>query len=100
MWPIIGIILGALAFLVVLVFAGFGFGFYGMIVKAKSNFEDIPDEKLDEYHLNVRLAERKLRAFPSEQVQVTTKDGLKLYGNFIRAEGDSKITILCLHGYT
>ena len=100
MWPIIGSVIGVLSFLVILLFAGMGFGFYGMIVKAKSNFEDMPDEELDEYHLHVRTQERKLRSFPSEPVQVATKDGLKLYGNFIRAEGDSKITILCLHGYT
>ena len=93
MWPIIGSVIGVLSFLVILLFAGMGFGFNGMIVKAKSNFEDIPDEELDEYHLHVRTQERKLRSFPSEPVQVTTKDGLKLYGNFIRSDGDRKITI-------
>lgn len=100
MWTIIGSILGAIAFLVIMLFIGFGIGFYGMIVKAKSNYDDLKDEELDEYHLHVRREAEKLRAIPSLPVQVTTKDGLKLYGNFIYAEGESKITILCLHGYT
>ena len=100
MWPVIvGSILGAIAFLVVLAFAGFGVGFYDMIVNPKRS-TDIPEEKLTEYHKAMRKAEKELRAFPNEPVEVVTHDSLTLRGNFIRADGDSKISILCLHGYT
>lgn len=100
MWTIIGSILGAIAFLVVLIFIGMGIGFYGMIVKPKNGLDGKPEEEYTEYEKAVTSASKVLRSFPSESVEVVTHDGLTLRGNFIRAEGDSKITILCLHGYT
>ncbi|MBQ4072868.1 MAG: alpha/beta hydrolase [Clostridia bacterium] len=100
MWTIIGSVLGAVAFLVVLVFAGFGIGFYGMIVKPKNGLEGKSEEEYTDYEKAVVRAEKVLRAMPNEPVKVVTHDGLTLRGNFIRAEGESKITILCLHGYT
>ena len=100
MWTIIGSILGALAFLVILAFLGFGIGFYGLIVNPKNGLEGKSEEEYTEYERAVKKAEAILRAMPSEPVEVLTHDNLTLRGNFIRAKGNSKISILCLHGYT
>ena len=95
MWTIIGSILGALAFLVILAFVGFGIGFYGLIVNPKNGLERKSEEEYTEYERAVKKAETILRAMPSEPVEVLTHDNLTLRGNFIRAKGNSKISILC-----
>ena len=100
MWPIIGSILGVIGFLVVAALVGFGVGFYGLIVNPKNRLDGKSEDEYTEYEKAVVSAAKVLRAMPNEKVEVVTRDGLTLRGNFIRAEGDSKITILCLHGYT
>ena len=86
--------------LVLLLFVGMGIGFYCMIVNPKGGLDGKPEEEYTEYERTVTDASKVLKAMPSDPVEVITHDGLTLRGNFIRAEGDSKITILCLHGYT
>lgn len=99
MWTIIGSILGVVGFLVIAGLVGFGVGFYGLIVNPKNGLDGKPEEEYTEYEKAVTSAAKVLKSLPNERVEVVTRDGLTLRGNFLRA-GDSKITILCLHGYT
>jgi alpha-beta hydrolase superfamily lysophospholipase len=42
----------------------------------------------------------KLVAIPHEDVEITTKDGLKLVGRFFENPVKTDKTVLCMHGYT
>ncbi len=100
MWTIIGSILGVIGFLLVSTLVGFGVGFYALIVNPKGSLEGKSNEELTEYERTIISAAEALRAMPSEKVEIVTHDNLTLRGNFLRAKEDSKITVLCLHGYT
>ena len=93
-------ILGGVFGLLLLFAVGCGFGFYAMIVNPKSSSAGKSDDELTDYERTVRREEKVLRAMPNQEVSIVTFDNLTLRGNFIRAEGESKITMLCLHGYT
>ncbi len=97
---ILGSIFGTLGFILLLVIVGYGYGFYALIVNPRGKWEQKTEEEKTDYDRAMEKAEAELRAFPNTKVEITTHDGLTLRGNFIKAEGCSNITILCLHGYT
>ncbi len=53
----------------------------------------------DLYIPGIRAAKEWLNEQPSEEVWVTSKDGLSLYGRFFPCDGSLK-TVICFHGYT
>ena len=51
------------------------------------------------YLTRIREARATLSDLPYEEITITSRDGLKLYGQFYRAEKDEGRYLLCMHGY-
>ena len=100
---IILIVIGVLLFIVAAYLVACYIGYYLIIVKpprfdvTKPNALIGPDFPAMVRQLHIDIKE--LKNYHSEPITVVTADGLKLYGYFYRNPKETKVTIVCLHGY-
>ncbi len=100
MGAILGAVFGTLGFLLLLAMVGYAYGFYALIVNPTPSWEKKTEEEKTDYDRTMEREEKVLRSFPNIPVEIKTHDGLTLRGNFIKGNGSTNVTILCLHGYT
>lgn len=102
-WAIAVICIAAVAVLLAAYALGCYIGFYFIIVKPPVVSADKPNPLMGDDFVGFVKKTREdafiMKKLPREPVEVVTRDGLTLRGEFYRAAEPSDITIVCLHGY-
>ncbi len=102
-WAIAVICIAVTAVLLAAYALGCYLGFYFIIVKPPVVGADKPNPLMgDEFAEFVKKTQEDaviMKKLESEPVEVVTRDGLTLRGEFYRAAEPSDVTIVCLHGY-
>ena len=102
-WAIAVICIAVVFFAVAAYALGCYLGFYFIIVKPPVVSADRPNPLMGEdFAAFVKKTQEDaviMKKLRSEPVEVVTRDGLTLRGEFYRAAEPSDITIVCLHGY-
>lgn len=98
---VIPAVLGGILFLAALYLVACYIGFYLLVVKPPAFDTSKPNPLMGpDFPAMVKKLGQDLtvlKKLPSEEITVTTRDGLRLTGQFYSAS--SRVTVVCLHGY-
>ncbi len=93
----------ALVLLIIITVLAVSYYSYGIVFRAAKRDEEeqyaLPvGEQYDVYSKEIEKSMSVMRARSFEEVQITSHDGLKLYGRYYHVSDDAPVQILC-HGY-